>query len=304
MPNGGGKFLDVSSRVLLRLDGQDSVDLLQRISTNHLTGLKPGEHRQTILTNEKGRIVDLVTVFRNTETSFLVAAQSTDQKRLAEWINKYIVMEDVSVTPILQGWFQLLLYDFNFALLNSFIISNSIKLIKQEYTAGSVGLVVGEQRDLASVERELVTMGLSVDTSSGWEEFRTVRGFPTFPNELNDRFNPLEVGLRNLISFTKGCYIGQEVIARMDTYEKVRKGLQVLGLSALPGELPTELKNAAGETIGTLTSCERPNGVEHPLRGMGIVRLDAIGEEMSYSSAHRDSIGKAIAFENKDVNSV
>ncbi len=45
---------------------------------------------------------------------------------------------------------------------------------------------------------------------------------PAFPNELNDSFNPYEVNLIKYVNFTKGCYIGQEVIARLDTYEKVK----------------------------------------------------------------------------------
>ena len=46
------------------------------------------------------------------------------------------------------------------------------------------------------------------------------------PNELNDSVNPHEAGLLSEISFSKGCYIGQEVIARLDTYDKVQRKLK------------------------------------------------------------------------------
>ena len=51
------------------------------------------------------------------------------------------------------------------------------------------------------------------------------RGIPAFGKELGESYNPLEAGLMPLISFTKGCYIGQEVVARLNTYDKVQKSL-------------------------------------------------------------------------------
>jgi folate-binding protein YgfZ len=57
----------------------------------------------------------------------------------------------------------------------------------------------------------------------GYETKRILSGIPKFGNELNEQTNPLECGLENVVSFTKGCYIGQEVISRLDTYDKVSK---------------------------------------------------------------------------------
>jgi folate-binding protein YgfZ len=57
------------------------------------------------------------------------------------------------------------------------------------------------------------------------ELLRIEAGIPLFGRELGEDYNPLEAGLREAISFTKGCYIGQEVIARLNTYHKVQKHL-------------------------------------------------------------------------------
>ena len=56
--------------------------------------------------------------------------------------------------------------------------------------------------------------------------YRVIRGIPASPNELNDQFNPHEANLLDKISFSKGCYIGQEVIARLETYDKVQRNLK------------------------------------------------------------------------------
>lgn len=57
------------------------------------------------------------------------------------------------------------------------------------------------------------------------EKQRIARCMPKSPNELNESCNPFELGLGHLIDWNKGCYIGQEVISRLDTYDKVSRQL-------------------------------------------------------------------------------
>ena len=82
-------------------------------------------------------------------------------------------------------------------------------------------------------------------------------------SELNESFNPFDVSLRSAISFSKGCYIGQEVIARLDTYQKIRRELVSLNLEQpiKPTALPIEIF-AGPNKIGTLTGVS-----ERPFRG-------------------------------------
>ena len=65
-----------------------------------------------------------------------------------------------------------------------------------------------------------------------WEMLRILQGRPTPDRELTDDYNPLEVGLWQTVSFNKGCYIGQETIARLNTYKGVKQYLWGIRLSA------------------------------------------------------------------------
>jgi folate-binding protein YgfZ len=56
-----------------------------------------------------------------------------------------------------------------------------------------------------------------------YESLRIEHGIPEFGKEMTEQTNPLECGLGKYVSFTKGCYIGQEVIARLDAYDKISK---------------------------------------------------------------------------------
>ncbi|HZV11982.1 MAG TPA: glycine cleavage T C-terminal barrel domain-containing protein, partial [Candidatus Kapabacteria bacterium] len=87
-----------------------------------------------------------------------------------------------------------------------------------------------------------------------YEVLRIESGIPAFGKELNDIHNPLEAGLTPAVSFTKGCYIGQEVIARLHSYNKVQRKL--CRVEAEINEnvtVPAQLTDGEKE-IGTLTS--------------------------------------------------
>ncbi|GIS65121.1 MAG: hypothetical protein CM1200mP3_13690 [Chloroflexota bacterium] len=83
---------------------------------------------------------------------------------------------------------------------------------------------------------------------------RIERGIPESGFELTEEYNPLEVNPKNHISFNKGCYVGQEVVARLDTYDKVKRRL--VGLTWRDEMIFESGANIFydGDNIGTLTS--------------------------------------------------
>ncbi len=92
-----------------------------------------------------------------------------------------------------------------------------------------------------------------------WESLRVEQGRPVADYELTEEHNPLEAGLWQSVSFNKGCYIGQEIVARLDTYQKLKQQLWGLRLSApvAPGTPVV----AEGSKVGSVTSvAETPQG--------------------------------------------
>jgi aminomethyltransferase len=87
---------------------------------------------------------------------------------------------------------------------------------------------------------------------AAFEVLRIEAGRPAFGLEITEDTIPLEVGLWDAVSFTKGCYIGQEIIARMDSRGKLAKRLTGIRLSG-PVTAPASLTQADGE-LGRLTS--------------------------------------------------
>ncbi|MCC6904745.1 MAG: glycine cleavage system protein T, partial [Anaerolineae bacterium] len=104
-----------------------------------------------------------------------------------------------------------------------------------------------------SIVNTLLEQGGVIPLSGAERELRRIEsGIPGPDGELHEAYTPLEVGLHDLVSGTKGCYTGQEVLARQVTYDKVMKhmvGVRLSGETTVGAELTLE-----GRTVGLLTS--------------------------------------------------
>jgi glycine cleavage system aminomethyltransferase T len=83
----------------LKAIGADALDLLNRMSTNLVLGLEPGQGAPTILTTDRGRILDLVGVV-NTADYVLLLTSPGQQQNVIDWLDKYTIMEDLTVTDL------------------------------------------------------------------------------------------------------------------------------------------------------------------------------------------------------------
>ncbi len=121
-----------------------------------------------------------------------------------------------------------------------------------------------------------------------WENLRIQQGRPIPDQELTEDYNPLEAGLWGTISFEKGCYIGQETIARLNTYKGVKQKLWGIKLSQpVVPNTPITLEDSK---VGVLTSyTNTPSGYF----GLGYVRTKAGGEglQVTVGEAQGELVG-------------
>jgi folate-binding protein YgfZ len=249
-----GWFADWSARTLLLLKGKDGQDFLQRLSTNDVSNLKKGPIR-TILTNEKGRIVDVLAAAALSADEILVAGLSRDPEGTRSWLERYIIMEDLRIESS---------KEYRHILVGKTVQGmNPGDAIAFSDDWGS-HLLMPTDKAGAWVQ----SCGLEQWADPEVDRWRTVNGIPEWKSEISTEYNPLEAGLGELISWTKGCYIGQEVIARLDTYNKIQR-LRVSLL--LDGDCPVSSKlYTDGNEAGILTSVAR--GVDGGFYGIGYVK--------------------------------
>lgn len=257
----------------LSLSGKDSLDLLNRLSTNDLTNVLPGRAVPTILTSNKGRIIDLLIVLKEQDRLLLLTAYEAREK-IIEWIEFYTITEDVVVRDLTNETAMLSIVgpkatDFlkKIADIPNMCLYNSVRvdvaglktlLIRTDFGGLPAFDLMVNTHDRPLLWKRLLgrgaTSGLVHAGSEAIEVVRVEQGVATYMKELSEKFNPLEASLDKFISFDKGCYIGQEIVARLDTYKKVQKHLK--GLIWTANSIPnTPLEVLKGETqVGTLTS--------------------------------------------------
>ncbi|HKI84814.1 MAG TPA: hypothetical protein VKA63_10830 [Candidatus Krumholzibacteria bacterium] len=238
---------DLGPERLLSLRGSDSVDLLQRISASNFHDRAEGEVFWTLFTNAKGRIVDLALASECTKEVLLLAGEGHGEL-LRGWIESFIITEDVKLAVGRDA----------LPPLDTQEGDPARKLLETAHHARQE-----ERHELQAIQRGRFRPGL----------------------DLDERFNPLEVGLEQLVAWDKGCYIGQEVVARLKNYDKVRRTPAVLA-AATSARCEGELKDdqrVRGQLVRTALQIEPPRRialavVEKSLQ-QGAVLLDEDGAE-------------------------
>jgi tRNA-modifying protein YgfZ len=233
--------------------GPDAASYLQAMVSNDVEALGPGESCEALLLTAKGRVIAPMTVYR----------RSADD---------YVLLTEPELAGPLRA-----------ALLRSrFAAKVAIEL--EEHTSV---LVVGRETPpggIANREFGVAAYELLDEETPAWgeigdeelEQLRIRAGIPRYGRELDDRVLPAEAGLdRTAIDFEKGCYPGQEPVARQHYRGRVNRTLRVLELEG--DELPAydaEL-TYEGKAVGRVTSCARDGG---GVIALGYVRVEVPGD--------------------------
>ena len=207
---------------VFKLQGKDTEDFLQRITTNDLRNLGPKSCIRSFFLNEKGKIVDFVTILKMNEDFTLITTYG-NEKKLMEHLKKYIVMEDISLSVEEIKKHTIITEDFSeFNVIQDFEIIDGNYFFIDEYAYRKIIALVYNDKSafLGNIYRKCEEL-----SKDSFMNIAIDKAFIYSVNELNENINPLECNLKEFISFKKGCYIGQEVIARLDSQSKVTKVL-------------------------------------------------------------------------------
>ncbi len=257
---------DAGKQGVVTASGKDRLDLLHRLTTNDLTHVPVGHGKQTVLLTEKARIIDVLTVLQDSDHALLLTSPAMADV-VVRWLRKYIIMDDVRVHDSSERWHRVdVIGPYSASVVSELfhIDASAWSLCQWERTPAPSPLtivripsvtelayaVIGEQ---SAVSEVVTTMreALPELQPTDHEFLRICAGMPASKSELSEEYNPLEANLLHLTSFTKGCYIGQEVVARLDSYNKVKQRIVGITASSL---LSGESLTADGERVGLVTS--------------------------------------------------
>ena len=210
---------DISNSGIIELRGTDVRDFLHRITTNSVKELPKERAVQTILTTEKGRIIDVVTLMNFDEYKFVIT-NPANKFKVKSWIEKYVIMDDVKVSDYNNKYIVMELLGpqaASFATLFADKVPNEIGFnqFKVIHSDGILFFILKLEDN-----RGLAKFWILADVTNGmklvkamkeydgpfdfnfigneaYERYRVEQGIPGAPNELNGSFNPHEVMLAN-----------------------------------------------------------------------------------------------------------
>jgi folate-binding protein YgfZ len=255
---------------LLRIAGEGRLDFIQRQTTNDVRLLAAGRALLTVLTSPTARILDVWRLLLSPDGDAIDAITLPGRGPVtAQYLARRIFfMDRVTVSDLSAQSAQLwisgptaphTLRQVGFETLPApgetvslRLASGPVRLLGQDGALGQGYLALSEQENLDALMHQLTEQGAATLDPDTAELLRIEAGVPGPARELTDAYTPLEVNLDSAIHGAKGCYTGQEVIARQINYDKIARRLAGLRLDAPVSAGATVL--VEGRSAGEVTS--------------------------------------------------
>jgi tRNA-modifying protein YgfZ len=266
--NSGVAIVDRTHWGRILVSGEDRLRFLHNQSTADFTGLSAGQGCDTVFVNSTGRTIDLALgLVLDDEVLLMVSPHKrTDIYQLLDryiFFADKVYLQDISddtatfnlLGPASNNVIKALGGQGDGAAYSHEIIQvgdAAVRIVRDSGLALPGYTLVVAIDQAVTLWQKLVELGAVPLGEQGWEELRICQGRPAADAELTADYNPLEAGLWQTISFTKGCYIGQETIARLNTYKGVKQYLWGIKLQAAVAVGSPLLVGT--EKVGILTS--------------------------------------------------
>ena len=282
---GSGLLVPLLGSAVLRVTGADRLDFVHGQVSNDVKRLRPGEASEGLLLNHKGHALAGLRVLRRAD-DLLISVGGDAGAFVQKELNDHIIFDAVELEALdtvvltLQGdpaaalVADVLEIDAprgaSFAS-TSFQNAETSVVPSRRSGAGGFDLLVaaaGAQPLLGA----FVAAGAVVAGEAALNIARVVAGVATAEFEGGEGVLPQEAGLEHRVSYTKGCYLGQEIMARLEARGKLRRSLQRLKLEGSPRPETRDVL-ANGKTVGRLGTV-----AEHP--GLGFMALAVLRNDL------------------------
>ena len=294
---------DLGWRGKILVTGSDRLRWLNGMVSNAVQALPEGEGNYSLLLSVQGRIQGDCYVYRRAG-DVLLDTGFDQVPALMRHLDHFVVMDDVELADVSQQWTGLSLtgpraaqvlatlgfVGANFSLENARMSSASI---------GEVGCTIVEAYHVSVPRYELwfppeqvlavwETLQAAGANPCGWEAMEALRvldAIPLYGVDLNDRDLPQETGQTRALNFSKGCYLGQEIVERIRSRGKVNRQFRQFELRGTrPHSLPLDLRSN-DQSVGRITSTASLSSAGLPqVLALGFIRIEVLerNQEITY----------------------
>jgi folate-binding protein YgfZ len=287
---------DLSSRAKIAVTGGDRVRWLNGMVSNNIRDLAAGHGVYAFLLNAQGRIQADLYAYQRGE-SLLVDVEAAQRDKILELFDRYIIADDVEL-PDISGKMSALgltgpnarsiieragvavpgLAHLQFA--DVTWRQKPITVVRSGEEVGESWQIWSSPEHIGELWDELVKSGTRPIGTAALNLYRIARGIPQFGVDIRDRDLPQETGQSRALNFTKGCYLGQEIVERIRSRGAVHRqftAFHVEGALPEPGAKIVAEEKEVGEITSSailpLPSADRPVA-------LGYLRREAIAKEL------------------------
>jgi folate-binding protein YgfZ len=231
----GAAWLDLDSRGRIEARGQDRARLLHAITSNEVKKMAPGDSCYSFLLNPQGRIQADLNLLCLADR-FLIDTEGSLREKVLQHIRRYIIADKVELVDVT---------------VQTGCIgvegpgAESIKLDAGEHTVapftvtGQPGYRIYFPAEAkASLVRQVEALGAIPATGDDARTVRIENGKPLYGEDIRDTTLPQETQQMQAVSFSKGCYLGQEIVERIRAQGRVNKKLERLELEGAEPPAP------------------------------------------------------------------
>jgi len=264
----GHSIVELSDRAVITISGPDRLTWLDSLTTQSLSGLVAGESAETLLLNPNGRVEHAMRVLDDAETVWLLV-DGSQREALAAWLERMRFMLRVEVADRSNDF--MTIGSFGDSLELPVAVSHAIPLVWNDpWAAVSRGGHQYSRHDAHpasswNYRESLVPIDTDLSAfdaagSLAFEALRIAAWRPRFSSEVDDRTIPHELDwMRTAVHLNKGCYRGQETVAKVHNLGHPPRRVVMLHLDGSEGALPEPGADVTcGEkVVGTVTASAR-----------------------------------------------
>jgi folate-binding protein YgfZ len=271
-------LVDLANRTRIEITGVDRLEFLHGLCTNDIRKLAPGAGCEAFITTVQGKILDYVRVFTGPDSLVLDTVPGQGDK-LYRHFDKYLIRQKVELADRSGEWATWLLAGpLAAAVLHTagvasgvlpsqandsvegLLSGKSVWLRRVDWLAVDGFLLDSLSADHAALGELLTAAGAAIVDYAAYHTARIEHSTPEFGTDIAEQNLPQEVARdARTISFTKGCYLGQETVARIDALGHVNRYLVQLRFTGETVPPPGTKLTADGKEVGVVTSsCYSP----------------------------------------------
>jgi folate-binding protein YgfZ len=267
---GGAGLIDLSAwRGRIRVTGSEAVQFLNGLLTNDIKNATENSWLPAVFPTVQGRLIGAVRILK-LDDGFLIDTEPASHDAVLKTISRFTMAGDFRVSDVSS---EMALLSVQGKRADEVIQGVKDVMIVRATHTGEHGFdLLFDADDRESLIDQLIAGGAQSVSAETFETLRIEAGIPRHGQDMDETSIVLEANLDDAISYTKGCYVGQEIIIRIKHRGHVAKKLTGLKF-AQPVDNSAAITSADGKEIGRVTSATYSPALESPI-AMGYVRYE------------------------------